>query len=224
MTRQRDVAIVDYGMGNLFSVEAACAQAGLRAVISSEPNEIEDAASVILPGVGAFGEAMRRLREKSLDEVLCRYVRSGNALFAICLGMQLLFDESEEFGSSLGLGLVPGRVVRLPAQDQAGSVYKVPAIGWNQVRMSPPGNRGPDWHAPPLAGIGDGEYFYFVHSYYVQPGDPGLVLTWTRYAGVDYASSLAHQNIFACQFHPERSGRAGLQIYRNLAATIRRSA
>ena len=223
MTRQHEVAIVDYGMGNLFSVEAACAHWGMRAVITSDPDEIENATTVILPGVGAFSEAMRRLSEKSLDEALRRFARSGRPFFAICLGMQLLFNESEEFGLSPGLSLLPGRVVRFPGHDETGASVKVPAIGWNQVRLLE-GDRRSDWRIPPMASIGDAEYFYFVHSYYVQPEDPGLVLTRTRYAGVDYASSLAHQNIFACQFHPERSGPAGLQIYRNLAATIRRSA
>lgn len=223
MTDKADVAIVDYGMGNLFSVEAACAQAGLKAMITADAAGIERAASIILPGVGAFGEAMRRLREQGLDDVLRAYAGSGRPFFSICLGMQLLFDESDEFGSSPGLGLLPGRVVRFEREGADGARYKIPAIGWNQVRLAREA-RGPNWPVPPLAGLSEGEHFYFVHSYYVRPEDPRLALTSTRYAGVDYVSSLARDNIFACQFHPERSGRAGLRIYHNLAATIRSSA
>jgi len=218
-----DVAIVDYGMGNLFSVQAACGAAGLNAIVTAEPDEIGQAAAVILPGVGAFAEAMKRLQAQSLDNVLRQYVSGGRPFFSICLGMQLLFSESEEFGQASGLGLLHGRVLRFPTSDHEGAKYKVPAMGWNTVRLQT--ERGlSDWSEAPLAGVAEGEHFYFVHSYYVEPADPGIVLTTTRYAGVEYVSSLSKGNIFACQFHPERSGRTGLRLYRNLAATIRRSA
>jgi imidazole glycerol-phosphate synthase subunit HisH len=217
-----DAAIVDYGMGNLFSVQSACAEAGLDAVITAQPEEIARARALILPGVGAFGEAMRRLREHGLDDALREFAGSGKPFFSICLGMQLLFDESEEFGASKGLGLLRGRVVRLPGR-QPGVAYKVPSIGWNSIRLARDTGRC-GWSEAPLAGIPADEHFYFVHSYYVRPDDPGVVHTTTRYAGIEYVSSLARDNLFACQFHPERSGSAGLRIYRNLAATLRRTA
>jgi glutamine amidotransferase len=223
--RPPDVAIVDYGMGNLYSIESACAAVGLTAVVTAEPEVLTAAPALILPGVGAFGEAMRRLGDSGLDELLRRSVGPRRPVLAICLGMQLLFEESEEFGDTRGLGLLPGRVVRFPpAQpgDERGAGHKVPAIGWSAVSMAAPAERT-GWAVSPLTGIPDGEHFYFIHSYYVRPDDPGIVATRTTYAGVEFASSLVYQNVFACQFHPERSGPAGLQIYRNLAAALRSS-
>lgn len=211
------VAIVDYGMGNLFSVQAACAAAGLDATITAAPGDLDRADGVILPGVGAFGEAMRRLREQRMDAAVRGFVERGRPFLAICLGLQLLFDTSEEFGSSEGLRILSGRVVRFPAEG----VGKVPEIGWNRIQLASP-RLASDWAVPALAGIHSGEYFYFVHSYFVEPLDRTHIATTTQYGHVLYASSVTWRNVFACQFHPERSGPAGLRIYRNFAETLRR--
>jgi len=212
-------AIVDYGMGNLFSVRQACAKVGLPATITSQPEDLQEAGAVILPGVGAFGDAMASLHALGLVEPLRRAALNGKPFMGICLGLQLLMSESREFGRHRGLEIVEGDVVSLGKPQGKGGALKVPQVGWN--RMLPPGEAGPAaWENTPLAGLAAGEYMYFVHSYYVRPADPSLVLSLTQYGDVTFCSSLALGNIFACQFHPERSGPAGLGIYANLARLI----
>jgi glutamine amidotransferase len=208
------VAIIDYGLGNLFSVQLACASAGLRTVITACAHDILAADALILPGVGAFGDAMRALEELRLVPVLQHAAASGKPLFGICLGMQLLMTESAEFGTHAGLGLIPGRVVRFERPlDTAGNVLKVPHIGWNRIYhphdASPPGL---------LRDVPSGTYMYFVHSFYVEPVVPWVVWSRSQYGHIEFCASLQYQNIFACQFHPERSGRQGLRLYHNLAA------
>ena len=196
------IAIVDYGMGNLRSVEKALERIGERAEITNDHARLRAAAALVLPGVGAFPKAMEEIRRLELDSVLTERVHAGVPVLGICLGMQLLFEESEEFGPVAGLGVLPGRVVRFPADRS----LKVPHMGWNTLRRASP--------APVLDGIQDGAYVYFVHSYYPVPADPGVIATTTPY-GDEFASSVARDNVFACQFHPEKSQRVGLTILQN---------
>lgn len=219
MPERPGVVIVDYGMGNLFSVQRACAHAGLDARLSSEKRDLLAAEGAILPGVGAFGSAMEALERLDLASPLRDFAASGRPLFGICLGLQLLMSESEEFGRHKGLDLVRGAVRRLPGTGPDGRRVKVPQVGWN--RLTRPAGAAPDaWQASPLRGIDERETFYFVHSYYVAPESPGTVLSLTDYAGHEYCSSLRAGNVFACQFHPEKSARTGLGIYRAWAADL----
>lgn len=212
------VAIVDYGMGNLFSVKHACSYVGLRALITSSPHEIERSDAVILPGIGAFGDAMQILRKLDLVVVLRDLAQSSRPLVGICLGMQLLMSESFEFGRHEGLGIIPGSVVRLPNSVGGEGKIKVPQVGWNRLfRPSSPYDGDP-WAHSHLRGLQDGVLMYFVHSYYVKPDDSSIVLATTRYGALEFCSAFARGgNVFGCQPHPERSGTAGLTVYRNLA-------
>lgn len=210
------VAIVDYGLGNLFSVQRACERAGLRAAVTASSSELFEAEAVILPGVGAFGDAMAALRRQGLDEALRRVAASSTPVFGICLGMQLLMSESEEFGRHEGLGIIDGTVTRLDPGAGAGAV-KVPDVGWNRIEPSGP---AASWAVTLLEGVPAGAHMYFVHSFVVAPADPGVAVATTTYGGNRFCSSLARGNVFACQFHPERSGPEGLRLYHNLAARI----
>lgn len=210
------VAIVDHNLGNLFSVKNACERVGLNAVITSDSTLIESASAVILPGVGAFADAMRTLKRLDLVSVIQDVAQSPTPLFGICLGVQLLMAESHEFGTHKGLGLIAGEVLPLSAVIRIDAGAKIPHIGWNRVKQVSA------WTGSPLEDLHDGESMYFVHSYYVKPSDSGLVLATTEYAGFEFCSSIQSQNIFACQFHPERSGEKGLSIYRLLARSLNR--
>jgi imidazole glycerol-phosphate synthase subunit HisH len=200
-------AIVDYGLGNLFSIEQACRKAGILARVTDRPAEIARAALVILPGVGAFGDAMRELRRRDLVSVLRAHATSGRMLFGVCLGMQLLMDESQEFGTHRGLGLIPGVVERLPGQPG----MKVPQIGWSKVDAER------SWEHTPLAGVATGSYFYFVHSFHVRPADPHDILASSAYGGTSYCSAIQRGSVFGVQFHPEKSGPTGLSVYAGFA-------
>ena len=201
------IVIVDYGMGNLRSVQKALESVGAHAVVTRDPAVIAGAAAAVLPGVGAFGVCMENLRRHDLIAPVKDFIASGRPFLGICLGMQLLFDESEEFGPVRGLGVLPGRVVRFPA-DPAG-LRKVPHMGWNALEIKR--------RAPHLDGLDDGTRVYFVHSYYCVPEDARVIATTTNYGG-DFASSVWLANVFACQFHPEKSQAAGLRILANFAA------
>lgn len=214
------VAIVDYGMGNLFNVLRACDAVGLPARISSDPDEVERASAIILPGVGAFGDAMTELRGRGLDEAIGRSVAAGRPFFGVCLGLQLMMETSSEFGAHTGLGLVAGDVVRFDAPRHDGETLKVPQVGWNAVRR--PTNRSAGWAGTPLEAIIDGTPMYFVHSFYVRPAEPEVIVATTRYGDTEFCSSIARANLFGSQFHPERSGPAGLQMYRTFAKALRR--
>jgi glutamine amidotransferase len=211
------VAIVDYGMGNLFSVKHACEHTGLAAEITSSRQAVLDADAVILPGVGAFGDAMATLREFDLVSALQEVATAGKPLVGICLGMQLLMEESFEFGRHAGLGIIPGTVIRFENPGGAQRVLKVPQVCWNRLyRVA-----GPDpWAGTLLQGLPDGVFMYFVHSFYVQPEHPEVAVATTRYGSIEFCSALSFGNIFACQCHPERSGPQGLQVYRHLAALL----
>jgi glutamine amidotransferase len=203
------IAIIDYGMGNLRSVQKGFEQVGVPARVTRDAAEIAAAPGVVLPGVGAFGACMDNLRAYGLVDVVRRVVERGTPFLGICLGLQLLFEESEEFGPVPGLGLLRGRVVRFtPPADPA---FRIPHMGWNQIHTRAA--------APPLAGVADGAFVYFVHSYYVEPADPSVIATTTDYGG-DFVSSIARDNLFACQFHPEKSQQVGLAILANFGRPL----
>ena len=212
--------IVDYGLGNLFSVQQACQAVGLPTAITCDRKLLLQASAVILPGAGAYGDAMATLRRLDLVGPLKDIAARGTPAIGICLGMQLFMTRSEEFGEHAGLGLIEGSVSRLAPSDGS---QKIPQVGWNRISRRPPAS-GELWDGTPLSGIGEGSLMYFVHSYFAAPLDHSVVLSETDYGGVRFCSSFQKKNIFACQFHPERSGLAGLAIYRNIAAWIRREA
>jgi glutamine amidotransferase len=218
------LVIVDYGMGNLFSVLRACQSVGAEAVISNSRELIIDADGVILPGVGAFGVAMDNLAALDLIDVLRDVAATGKPLLGVCLGMQLLMSESDEFGRHRGLDLIPGDVVRLPVIPGSGGMSKVPHVGWESVEppASLPGQNGSvgRWNGTVLDGLASGEYMYFVHSFYCRPRDRERELAMTRYGTFEFCSALMEGNVTGCQFHPERSGPAGLQVYRNFSAKV----
>ena len=199
------IAIVDYGVGNLRSVQKGLERVGATAVVTDDAAVLDAARGVILPGVGAFGDGMDNLKARRLVDPVLRQVQRGKPLLGICLGMQLLFEESEEMGQHQGLGLLSGRVVRFPDGD-----LKVPHIGWNQL-LGPRGDL--------LAGIQDGAYAYFVHSYYALPEVPGDVLATTEY-GLDFASVVGRDKIWGAQFHPEKSQEIGLGLLANFARLV----
>jgi glutamine amidotransferase len=216
------VAIIDYGLGNLFSVARACERVGLIAHITSSASEIEGCDGVILPGVGAFGDAMRNLRRLDLVGPLRQLACSGKPLFGICLGLQLLLSESEEFGLHEGLGIIRGRVVHLGRPRGPAGTLKVPEVCWNRI-YPPKSSRARDtdhWDGTPLAGLPVGIHMYFVHSFYVQPDEPDTILALTRYGDVEFCSAVRKGNVHAFQFHPERSGPDGVKIYRNIATLV----
>lgn len=212
------VAIIDYQMGNLFSVEHACAAVGLEPIITSDPGAILSASAAILPGVGAFGEAMENIRRLDLTDPIRDVIASGRPFLGVCLGLQILFSESEEFGSHKGLGIIPGLVRRFSNLGRGGESVKVPQIGWN--RIAPPAGASSAWDGGPLAGIPSGAYMYFVHSYFVTPDRSEDAQSVTTYGGMEYCSSIRRQNLFATQFHPEKSAHQGLSIYRKWAEAI----
>ena len=198
------IAIIDYGMGNLRSVQKALEAVGHSAVVSGDPDVIRRADKVILPGVGAFEDAMSELRQSGLGEAFVEVVNTGKPSLGVCLGLQLLFDESFEDGQHRGLGLIPGRVLRFTAEPGR----KVPHMGWNTLRIVRP--------APLLAGLSPDPSVYFVHSYYVEPKDPGVVCAEADYPE-PFAAMIWRENLMACQFHPEKSQKIGLAMYRNFA-------
>jgi len=201
------IAIIDYGMGNLRSVQKGLERVGFAAEVTRDAERIGAAAGVVLPGVGAFGACMDNLRTYGLVDTVRTVIRRGTPFLGICLGMQLLFEESEEFGPVPGLGIFPGRVVRFAESPE----LKVPHMGWNQIRK----RQDP----PHLRGIADGAFVYFVHSYYVVPADPSLAATSTEY-GLDFVSAIAKDNVFATQYHPEKSQAVGLRILENFGKIV----
>lgn len=214
------VAIIDYGMGNLFSVERACEHAGMNAVITDDKSTIMSSDGIILPGVGAFGDAMDSLGKKDLMLPLKDFVKEGKHLMAICLGMQLLMSESEEFGHQEGLNIIEGSVVRFPAENMEGGKIKVPHVGWNRI-FQPSSKDRTYWNESPLKNIMSGEFMYFVHSYYAVPSDKRAVLSTTTYEGTQFCSGIRRRNVFACQYHPEKSAAEGIKIYKNWASAIK---
>ncbi len=207
-----DVAIIDYGVGNLLSVSRAFAHCGANVVVTSEPAQILAASRVVLPGVGAFANGMAALRAHGLDAVVHRVHAAGTPLLGICLGMQMMLDASQEFGQTAGLGLIPGQVVPVPERTPAGDVQKIPHIGWSGL-VHGPGR--PDWTGSLLEGITPGESVYFVHSFMAQPAAIAHRLADCLYGGVAVSAVVQHGNVMGCQFHPEKSGDVGLRVLKN---------
>ncbi len=194
------IAIVDYGVGNLFSLRSSLESLRLEARISSDPDEIRSSDRIILPGVGAFGDAISKLRRSGLDSVVLEQAQAGKPLLGICLGMQLLFDKSYEFGEHEGLGLLRGRVIGMEGTIPRG--LKIPQMGWNALIQKRP--------HPLLASVRNGDCVYFVHSFYAVDCDDSLVAT-TEY-GIEMTAVVGKDNVMGCQFHPEKSGKVGLGI------------
>lgn len=203
------IAVIDYQVVNLRSIQKAFERLGASVEVTSDPERIRRAERVVLPGVGAFKAGMDQLDRLGLAPVIREVIDAGTPLLGICLGMQLLMTESEEFGVHRGLNVIPGKVVRFSGDAPAMTGLKVPHMGWNAVSM----RRRPE----PLAGIPDRGYFYFVHSYYVAPADPAVVAAETVY-GVRFPSILAWRNVVACQFHPEKSQALGLDLLQRFAS------
>ena len=209
------IAIVDYGMGNLRSVHKALEKVGFPAVVSQDPTLIGRADGLVLPGVGAFKKAKDNLEHLRLVEPILKFIQSGKPFLGICLGLQLLFSESEEFGRYKGLEVFQGKVVRfpfsLPGAPMARDSLKVPHMGWNSVRV--------EKRCAALEEIEEGSHFYFVHSYFPVPEDQDIITTTTDYGG-EFVSSIGKRNLFACQFHPEKSQSAGLRILQNFGRLV----
>ena len=201
------IAIIDYGMGNLRSVQKGLEKVGHEAFITADPNQVAQAKGVVLPGVGAFADAMTNLIATGLDRAVLKAVNDGKPFLGICLGQQLLFDVSEEWGLTEGLGIFPGRVIRFPEDN-----LKVPHMGWNQVEIQKDN--------PLMEGIPDNSAFYFVHSYYVNPVDHEVILGVTDY-GVRFSSYVGRDKIFGIQFHPEKSSALGLKILDNFGRMVK---
>jgi imidazole glycerol-phosphate synthase subunit HisH len=203
------IAIVDYGRGNLWSVQNGFARVGVPVQVSADPEVIARADGVVFPGVGAFRDCMHNLQARGLEPVLRDVIGVGRPLLAICVGMQVLLTDSEEFGLSPGLGIIEGHVRRFPEAHAAQTPrLKVPHMGWNQLRIRR--------SCPLLEGIPDGAFTYFVHSYYAVPATPDVVVASTEY-GLDFAAVLWRDNLYATQFHPEKSQTYGLRLLRNFA-------
>ena len=200
------LVVVDYESGNLRSVSRALEYCGISPVVTGDPRELEDADAVVLPGVGSGPAAMSALSQRALAEPLREFVKSGRPFLGICLGLQLLLDWTDEEGGAPCLGIVPGKVKRLPESNGGGPSLKIPHMGWNSVALN--------GEHPVMQGIDSGSYFYFVHSFYAEPSGATGVLGTTGY-GLSFCSVYASDNVVATQFHPEKSGPTGLRIYRN---------
>ena len=211
---KKKICIIDYKLGNLFSVNQALLNIGLEVEISSDKQTILDADALVLPGVGAYGDAMNHLRDLDLINSIKTSVNNNKPLLGVCLGLQLLFTESEEFGLEKGLDLIKGKVIRFENLNDKGEIRKVPQIAWNTIEPVD----GVNWENTPLKNMSKEEFMYFVHSYYIVPEEQ-VGLSQTNYDGQKYISSILKNNIFACQFHPEKSGKVGLQIYNDWALT-----
>jgi glutamine amidotransferase len=208
------VTVIDYGIGNLFSVGRALERCGADVLLSSDPSQIESARSLVLPGVGAFADGMNGLRERGLIEPIRRYAASDRPLLAICLGMPMLASVSEEFGTHDGLGLIEGRVVPVPDRTTDGASQKIPHIGWSPIFPVTEGG----WDGTPLAAVAPGTSVYLVHSFHVVPRHVSSLLAICRYGGHDITAAIRSGRITGCQFHPEKSGEVGLAVLRNFLA------
>lgn len=202
------INIIDYEMGNLRSVEKAFESLGFAVRVSADPSDIKTADKVVLPGVGAFRDCINNLRNGGFVEPLLEHIEAGKPMLGICVGMQMLFDVSEEFGQHQGLGLIPGKVVRFPAgMIENGERLKVPHMGWNNISIKQ--------HSPLFTGIDDESFVYFVHSYYCAAENSADIAATCRYGDVEFCASIWRENIMATQFHPEKSQTVGLNIFRN---------
>jgi len=203
------ICIVDYGMGNLRSVQKALERVGYEARVTSDPKQISNASKVVLPGVGAFRDCMRNLESFNLLEPVMRSIEAGKPFLGICLGLQMLFEQSDEFGPQRGMGVLPGKVTKFPEEirdPETGQPYPIPHMGWNTVQIKK--------ETPLFNEIESSSYFYFVHSYYPIPEDPGDIAATTLY-GIEFVCAVQRENIYAVQFHPEKSQEVGLRLLKN---------
>ena len=231
-----NVAVIDYGVGNLLSVSRALLHCGAQVQVTSDPATILAADRVVLPGVGAFANGMAALRANGLDAVVHQVAAAGTPLLGICLGMQMLMASSDEFGATTGLGLIPGRVVQIPGHTTSGAPHKIPHIGWNALVFPPvqpsaqpsaqppthppthPSTHPPghaSWDGGLLDGITPGEAVYFVHSFMAMPADPVHRLADCLYGGIAVSAAVQRGQVLGCQFHPEKSGEVGLRVLHN---------
>ena len=212
--KQTDVVVIDYGVGNLLSVQRGIEQSGSKVILTSDPDQILSANRVVLPGVGAFSNAMKTLKNLGLVEVLHELDRLKKPLLGICLGMQLLLEESEEFGITEGLGLIPGRVIPVPKKMISGMKQKIPHIGWNALQNYVSN----DWEETLLKNNSPGDAAYFIHSFMAVPTSSSHSLAYCKYGGHKINAVISKNQITGCQFHPEKSGEVGLKILRNFCA------
>jgi imidazole glycerol-phosphate synthase subunit HisH len=208
------IGIVDYGMGNLFSVSKALERLNVPYFISDNKEQLLEADGLLLPGVGAFRDAMALLKETSLDETIKKFVQKGKPLLGICLGMQLLFETSEENGKFEGLGLLSGEAVRIPSRDSEGKEYKVPHMGWNFVSFQTPASITADVEE---------DYVYFVHSYYIKDVPDENLIGSAEYGGVEIPAIVGNGNVWGMQFHPEKSGELGMKLLKNFTDLVQKS-
>jgi glutamine amidotransferase len=201
------ITVIDYGSGNLRSVEKGFLKAGFNVKVTNRPEDVQKAEAIVLPGVGAFKDCMQELTNLGMTDVLIEAIKKGTPYLGICLGLQILFSESVEFGSCKGLDIFKGKVVKFKSDK-----LKIPQMGWNQLNIK---NSSPIFNEIP-----DKSYFYFVHSYYVVPDDEGIISTTTDY-GVEFTSSVCKDNVYAVQFHPEKSQALGLQMLRNFGEIVK---
>tara|TARA_B100002003_G_C14089933_1_gene524233 strand:- start:656 stop:1279 length:624 start_codon:yes stop_codon:yes gene_type:complete len=206
-----EAVIIDYNMCNLYSVQAALTKVNINSKISSSENEILEAKCAILPGVGSFNKAMDYIKEKKIDIIISKFIKTEKPLICICLGMQLLFEESHEYSYTKGLGLLKGKVIKFDFDIKK---IPVPHTGWNQIHIVNNNNKL-------LSNLSKDEMMYFVHSYYAQPEDENIISTYTEYEGKKFCSSINYKNIYAFQFHPEKSSVSGLKIYENINKLIK---
>ena len=206
-----EVVVVDYGLGNLLSVRRGLEHCGATVTVTADPKAILSAPRVILPGVGAFADGMAELRSQGLDKVVREAAAQGSSLLGICLGMQMLLDKSEEFGTAEGLGLIPGRVVPIPSTTINGYSQKIPHIGWNNLSLS---KSFENWDGGLLQEVDPGEAVYFVHSFMAVPNNPDHRIADCLYGRVSVSATIGRENIYGCQFHPEKSGEVGLKVLR----------
>jgi glutamine amidotransferase len=206
------VTVVDYGIGNVMSVRRAFEHFGAEVVLTDSPAQIAEADRLVLPGVGAFADGMQGLRSRGLEEPIKRNIARDRPFLGICLGMQMMLDASEEFGEHTGLGIIPGKVVAIPAVGTDGKPHKIPHIGWSPLVVPPHERR---WDRTLLDGVVPGANVYFVHSFTAAPANPDHRLADCHYDGVVISASVARGNVYGCQFHPEKSGTVGLKIIAN---------
>lgn len=212
---KKKVSIIDYGLGNLFSVKQACETVGLDALITASPEDILTSDMLILPGVGAYGIAMENLEKAQLIPALKAFVATGKPFVGVCLGMQLMLTESVEFGKYKGLNLIPGKTKKFEAKSIDKESFAVPQIQWNQLKKSKNVDKNHFFNF-----LNDGDYMYFIHSYYCVPKIKSTVVTTTSYAGEEYPSIIQYKNCIGIQFHPEKSGLNGINIYEKLKQLI----
>ncbi len=204
------VAIIDISLNNLNSVRAACEYYKIKTILTDEPKEILKSDAIILPGVGSYGVAMKNLKKKGTDQAIKEFYKTGKNIFGICLGMQLLFEKSDEFGKNKGLSLIKGKVIKF---NKKNNIQYIPYVGWNEIRLT--NNK-----SKILNSKLNSKFMYFVHSFYCNPTSNKIVTATTKYGNLNYCSAISFENIEAFQFHPEKSGKNGLEIYSKIKKSI----